>query len=87
MNDKHAFSRLVVRSWLKIGSVGLSCSIGAWLIGRLSEGSVRLSRDPWAIGLHVFAASLRGFGIGFSIFFALMLAAASLYFLFHGRRR
>jgi hypothetical protein len=83
--NRRTWSDGVIRQWLKISALGLVLSSVAWFAGEVIGGRLRGHDDALAVALRIAVAALRGGGIGFTLLFAMTLAAGVWYWALRRR--
>lgn len=78
-SESFAFDERLTRNAVRVGSIGLLCAIAAIVLGVALESLLPADSEAQSIFvLHVIAAASRGFGMGFSLYFGMLLVAGLL---------
>lgn len=78
---------MMIQRWLKVSGIGLGVSAASWIAGELILQRLAERPSPaWLLGVRVVAAILAGWGMGFTLFFAIPAVAGVLFWLQERRK-
>jgi hypothetical protein len=82
---RDAFSDAVLPSWMRSSFFGFCISVIGMVAGGVVRHLLRGEVSTPAIVARVIAAGVYGFGIGFSLFFLVLMMVGALYAVLHRR--